>query len=141
MNTLNRILVVLLALLALQFLATGYAIYFHSQEFFDSLPDYYGQFNVHFVKDAGLAFLSSGIMFAAAVFSKKYRPAFSIGGALFVVFHGIFHVCMLMMGMVPEGFYGSEISGVIAPALFTLLVVSAVCLVSYREEKAGKQTP
>ncbi len=133
-------LLAFLAVLAILFLGTGFALLFNSRSVFDGLPDYYGSFNNHFVKDAGLAYLSSGIMLAIAVFHRRSRSAFALCGAFFVVLHGIFHVTMIVNGMVPSAYLKQEIVSVIGPALVTLTVVVLVHVVFSRSDE-GRPSP
>lgn len=122
----QKIIVGLLAVLALFYLAAGVSLYFFSQSTFESLPSYYGVFNAHFVKDAGLAFSSSGILLALAVLSTKYRLQYAFSASLFVVFHGLFHVQMLATGMVPEGYTGYELLQIVMPASVLLVLVGVL---------------
>lgn len=122
----QKIIVGLLAVLALFYLAAGVSLYFFSQSAFDSLPDYYGVFNAHFVKDAGLAFSSSGILLCLAVFDAKHRFQYAFAASLFVVFHGLFHVQMLATGMVPADYTVYELLQVVLPALVTLVLVGVL---------------
>ncbi|MGB0970240.1 MAG: hypothetical protein ACPGVG_04665 [Mycobacterium sp.] len=140
MKFLRYFLLAVLAALAILFLGTGLALLFNSRSIFDGLPDYYGAFNNHFVKDAGLAYLSSGTMLAIAVFHRRLRSAFAACGALFVVLHGIFHIVMVANGMVPSAYLIDEIVSVIGPAVLTLTVVVLVHIVSSRSED-GRSSP
>ncbi len=140
MKFLRYFLLAVLAALAILFISTGFALLFNSRSVFDGLPDYYGLFNNHFVKDAGLAYLSSGIMLAIAVFHRRLRSAFAFCGALFVVLHGIFHIVMVANGMVPSAYLTEEVVSVIGPALVTLTIVVLVHIVSSRSEN-GRSFP
>ena len=135
MNLEDKIIVALLGLLAVFYLASGIALYFHPMQTFDSLPSYYGEFNHHFVKDAGLAFTSSAILLFLAVFKRRERLIYSFSASLFVVLHGLFHVQMLLSGMVPKAYLGDELVQVIAPAMLLLgLVVVIYARQRHRDE-------
>lgn len=123
MTTGEKILTGLLILMALVFTLSGLNFYFNSEAAFSGLPSYYGVFNNHFVKDAGIAFTCSGIMLGLGAFNRRSRLIFVFCGSLFVVLHGLFHVSMLLKGMVPSEFYPLEFGGVIGPAFITLVLV------------------
>ena len=89
------------AVLGFGFLLTGLFAFSYPALFFSLLGDYYGTFNYHFVKDAGIAFFSSGALILLSIRLVKWRVPLMLGGALFVVLHGLFHVQMLVMGMAP----------------------------------------
>lgn len=92
----------LAAPLGLGFLLSGTFAFSAPEIFFALLGDYYGQFNYHFVKDAGIAFFSCGALLVLSVFIKAWRIPLTLGGSLFVVLHGLFHIQMLIMGMAPS---------------------------------------
>lgn len=127
----ERTVAVLLGLLAIVYLFSGLALLLFSKAMFDSLPQYYGTFNAHFVKDAGLAFMSSGLLLCLAVFRAKQRLLFSFSASLFVVFHGLLHVQMLVTGMVPPGFVTYELLQVVIPAGLLLVLV---CILYVRRD-------
>jgi hypothetical protein len=90
---------ILNAVLGFGFLITGLFAFFYPSEFFSLLGDYYGTFNYHFVKDAGIAFISSGSLLLLSLRFIQWRLPLTLGGVLFVVLHGVFHLQMLIMGM------------------------------------------
>ena len=122
----ERIILLLLVVLSLFYLASGIALYFFSQLTFDSMPAYYGAFNNHFVKDAGLAFLSSGILLVFALLREKQRYIYSFCASIFVVLHGLFHVQMLLSGMVPGEYTAYELAQVIIPAFVLFVLVGVI---------------
>lgn len=128
----ERLIVTLLGLMSLFYFASGIALYFFSQQTFDSMPSYYGAFNNHFIKDAGLAFASSGILLVFAIIKKPERFIYSFCASLFVVLHGLFHVKMLFSGMVPDDYLPYELLQVIIPAFVLMILVGVI----YRQQKA-----
>ena len=116
---------ILTAVLGFGFFVTGLFAFFYPQEFFSLLGDYYGTFNYHFVKDAGIAFLSSGSLLLLSLRIIKWRLPLTLGGALFVVLHGVFHLQMLIMGMATApADIAFEVLVVISPsALAALLLI------------------
>lgn len=114
---------ILAVVLGVSFTITGIVAFFLPQTFFDQLPDYYGVFNLHFVKDAGLAFFSSGTLILLSIRLKKWSVPLTLGGVMFVVLHGLFHIQMLLMGMAPAiADKITEITVVIFPALLAALL-------------------
>lgn len=74
------------------YLSTAVYMFVAPQAFYDGTPGVamMGPFNVHFIRDAGLAFLTSG---AALVWGglKNNRPL-AIFGAMWPCLHALFHV-------------------------------------------------
>ena len=126
MNLMDKVIVVSLSLLAVFYLASGIALYFFTQQTFDSLPSYYGAFNNHFVKDAGLAFTSSAILLILAIIRKSQRLVYSFSASIFVVLHGLFHVQMLFSGMIPGDYLSYELLQIILPASALLALVTLI---------------
>jgi len=83
--------ILLIALGAITFL-TGPYIFLGPHAFYESVPglSMMGPFNMHFVRDVGLAFTASG----ACIIYGAYRNAkeVAIGGALWPFLHGLFHI-------------------------------------------------
>ena len=116
----------LAGILGLGFMIIGLLAFFASERFFDSLGTYYGTFNNHFVKDAGISFFCSGALLLSSIQLEQWRIPLTIGGAMFIVLHGLFHVQMLIMGMAPTGSdLIREIAIVITPAVLTFALVIA----------------
>ncbi len=84
-----RLLLISIALLNLM---TGVVIFFAPQFFYDTVPgvSMMGPFNLHFIRDAGLAYFGSGVLLALAWRRKQY--AFAFGGALWPCLHALFHI-------------------------------------------------
>ena len=91
---------ILAYLLGYGFALAGVGIFLFPETFFALLASYYGEYNLHFVKDAGLAFLASGVLLLLSNRHQYQEFAYTLGGALFVLLHGAFHAQMLLMGMV-----------------------------------------
>jgi len=92
---------ILTTALGLGFTFVGIFAFVYPGIFFNLLPEYYGSFNLHFVKDAGIAFFSSGLLLLLSLPIRRWRKPLTLGGALFVSLHGMFHIQMLVMGMAP----------------------------------------
>ena len=110
--------------LGLGFALTGVLAFLFPENFFALLGDYYGVFNYHFVKDAGIAFFSSGLLILLSVKLITWRVPLTLGGSLFIVLHGLFHIQMLIMGMAPTVFdVGKEVLFIITPSILTALLL------------------
>ena len=115
---------ILATILGFGFLFTGLFAFFYPFEFFSLLSDYYGTFNYHFVKDAGIAFFSSGSLLLLSLRFIEWRLPLTLGGALFVVLHGVFHVQMLIMGMATTtADIAFEVLVVISPSVLAALLL------------------
>lgn len=126
MLTTERLILFSLWLMAAFYAVSGIALYFSPQQTFESLPAYYGDFNIHFVKDAGIAFFSSGLMLAFAAAKKALRLTFCLCASLFVVLHGLFHVQMIVGGMVPTDYLPYELVQIILPASLLLVLLGVI---------------
>jgi hypothetical protein len=114
----------LTAVLGLGFLAAGLFAFFSPAVFFGLLGDYYGTFNYHFVKDAGIAFFSSGALLMLSLRIIEWQLPLTLGGTLFVGLHGVFHLQMLLMGMATTpADIAFEVLVVISPAALSTLVL------------------
>lgn len=92
---------ILALVLGIGFSITGLFAFVYPDVFFGLLPSYYGDFNLHFTKDAGIAFFSSGSLILLSLKIEHWKVPLTLGGTLFVILHGLFHVQMLFMGMAP----------------------------------------
>ena len=82
------------------------------------------QFNNHFVKDAGLAFFSSGVLLIYSNLSDRWRFPLTLAGGLFVVVHGVFHIHMIFSGMISSEFgVVKEILVIVLPSLLTAFLI------------------
>lgn len=126
---------ILATILGLAFTVTGLFAFTSPEVFFGLLGDYYGDFNNHFVKDAGIAFFSAGCLILLSIKIVKWSVPLTLGGSLFIVLHGVFHIQMLVMGMAPTALdMAKELLIIISPSVFT-----AVLLVLRIREHAQNQ--
>jgi hypothetical protein len=115
---------ILAAILGLGFTATGVLAFFFPEVFFNLLPSYYGTFNYHFVKDAGIAFFSSGTLLLLSLKFVQWQAPLTLGGALFVGLHGLFHIQMLVAGMASRPVdIATEVFVIISPAVLTVFLL------------------
>jgi hypothetical protein len=115
---------ILAVILGIGFAVTGIFAFASPEIFFGLLGDYYGAFNNHFVKDAGIAFFSAGFLLLLSARIAEWCVPLTLGGSLFIIFHGVFHIQMLAMGMAPTALdLAKEILIVITPSIFTALLL------------------
>lgn len=84
----------ILLLVALLNVLTGVTIFFAPQFFYDTVPgvSMMGPFNLHFIRDAGLAYFGGGVLLAVGWRRREY--AFALGGACWPALHAVFHIQM-----------------------------------------------
>ena len=82
----------LLLVFAALLLLTGIAIFVAPQKFYDLTPGVkmMGPFNLHFIRDVGLAYFASGLM--AGWGAMKRNRTLAMAGSLWLVLHAIFHI-------------------------------------------------
>lgn len=128
----------LTVVLGLGFLITGLFAFFAPTQFFSLLGSYYGTFNSHFVKDAGIAFFCSGFLLLLSLKIIQWRLPLTFCGSLFVILHGAFHTQMIMRGMVPTAFdIGIELVVIIMPSVLTAALLILRILESRKHAKAS----
>jgi hypothetical protein len=117
------------ALIALGVLwsATGIVIFAAPEAFYRNTPGLssMGPFNVHFVRDVGLAFLASG---ASTVYGALRRVAPIIfAGVAWPVLHALFHVQIWAHRGLPfDAIFAFDLLALIAPACLGLFLASRV---------------
>lgn len=82
----------ILIAVALLNVATGVVVFLAPGYFYNNVPGVamMGPFNVHFIRDVGLAYCGSGVLLAVAWRRQDY--AFALGGALWPCLHALFHI-------------------------------------------------
>ena len=115
---------ILAVILGIGFAVTGIFAFVSSETFFGLLGDYYVTFNSHFVKDAGIAFLSAGCLLLLSTRITKWCVPLTLGGSLFIILHGLFHIQMLIMGMATTALdVAIEIFIIISPSVLAALLL------------------
>jgi hypothetical protein len=115
---------ILTVILGIGFAVTGIFAFVSPETFFGLLGDYYGTFNSHFVRDSGIAFFSAGSLLLLSIRITKWCVPLTLGGSLFIILHGVFHIQMLVMGMVPTVLdVAKEILIIISPSIFTAFLL------------------
>lgn len=127
--------------LGLGFSMTGVFAFADSETFFGLLGEHYGAFNKHFVKDAGLSFLSCGVLLLLSTVLKVWQVPLVLGGSLFVTLHGVFHIHMLLMGMAPTGWdVAKELFVIILPSALTFVLFVWVMWLHRQKQKMARLT-
>jgi hypothetical protein len=105
--------------------ATGIYMFVVPQTFYDRTPgvEMMGPFNVHFIRDAALAFLASGIAMVWGAVTRNRGVAFA--GAAWPLLHALFHIQIWIVRGTPFDFVaGFNFLAVIAPALLAASAAS-----------------
>lgn len=108
-------------------LATGVVVFFLPQFFYDTVPgvSMMGPFNLHFIRDVGLAYFGSGVLLATAWRRGEY--AFAVGGALWPCLHALFHIQIWMARGAPVDLIATtNLFGIQLSAWLTLSVAWAL---------------
>jgi len=73
---------------------TGLQIFFMPEFFYENIPGVkmMGPFNLHFIRDAGLSFCASALLMGFGWHKRDY--SWSVAGAIWPVFHALFHLQM-----------------------------------------------
>ena len=112
----------LLALAAL-FVGTGLFIFLAPMAFYKTTPgvEMMGPFNLHFIRDAGLAYLASGL--ALGWGSWRRDRSLAIAGALWPALHALFHVQVWIARGIPLDFVALvNLVGIQLPAWLALFL-------------------
>ena len=80
-------------------------------------------FNVHFVRDVGAAYLTSGIASVWAARTPAWRVPLAASAALFLGLHGLIHVFEVAAGVQPPVHLLEDFPGVYLPVLLLAGVV------------------
>jgi hypothetical protein len=115
---------ILTVILGIGFAVTGIFAFVSPETFFGLLGDYYGTFNSHFVRDSGIAFFSAGSLLLLSIRITKWCVPLTLGGSLFIILHGVFHIQMLVMGMAPTVLdVAIEILIIISPSILAAVLL------------------
>jgi len=131
---------VLAFVLGAAFTITGVFAFVSPEVFFGLLGNYYGVFNSHFVKDAGIAFFSSGGLILLSCRISKWSVPLTLGGSLFIILHALFHVQMLAMGMAPTALdVAKELLIIISPSVATAVLLALRIKEQFQVSKAQNE--
>ena len=112
---------------ALLNIATGFQIFFAPEFFYNTVPgvSMMGPYNVHFIRDAGLAYAASGALLVLGWRRADYTLA--LAGALWPCLHALFHLQMWIARGVPADLVALvNLVGIQLPAWATFFVALAL---------------
>ena len=124
----------IIILLAANHLLTGIVIFVLPQWFYDTIPGVaeLGPFNLHFIRDAGLAFAASGLLLALGWHRRDY--VLCVAGCTWICLHAMYHAQMwVARGMPADLVAWVNLFGIQVPAWLPL----AAAVLLLRERKAG----
>ena len=107
----------LLLVIGAIWVATGIVIFVDPQRFYDTTPGVamMGPFNMHFIRDVGLAFVASGL--ATCVGARRHDPRLALAGIGWPFLHALFHIQIWSHHGFPlDGIAAFNFASVILPA-------------------------
>jgi hypothetical protein len=107
----------------LVWLLTGAIIFADPMGFYERTPGLklMGPFNMHFVRDVGIAFVASGATLTCGGWTKA--RALVLAGSAWPVLHAVFHVQIWgHRGFPLDGIFAFDLLAVIAPPVLVLLL-------------------
>lgn len=115
----DRLVQILIVLSALFSLVNGCFMVWDPNYWYQFLPTVQatGHFNEHFIRDIGLAYLSSGMMLGYAARYPFGRWLAALAGGLWLTMHGAFHVWELLTGIGAQHVFWMDAPGVLGPPL------------------------
>ena len=81
-----------------------------------------GPFNAHFVRDLGVAFLTTGVAFAWSARNIDRAYPVHIGLTLFFTGHALIHLLDITTGHLPSTHWLIDLPGVFVPALIMIVL-------------------
>lgn len=126
MNSKFRFPIFFVGILGLAYLVSGALIFFFPLFFYEILGNYYGPFSEHFIKDSGLAFSASGMLLLYRSKSSLHLTIHTkASGNLFLLFHSLFHLEMLLRDHHPWNPFFELFIIILPPFLILLLILQA----------------
>jgi len=121
----DRLVQILIVLSALFSLVNGGFMVWDPNNWYQSLPTVQatGHFNQHFIRDIGLAYLSSGMMLGYAARYPSGRWLAALAGVLWLTMHGAFHVWELSTGIGAHHVFWMDAPGVLGPPLLVWIAL------------------
>jgi hypothetical protein len=118
-DALDRLVQIIFALVALVCLLNGTMMVWNPLNWYQSLSTVQttGPFNQHFVRDIGLAYITSGILLGYAARFPSGRWLAALAGVLWLTMHGAFHVWELLSGVGAQHIFWMDAPGVLGPPL------------------------
>lgn len=116
----NRALLIIVGLL---WVATGLSIFADPHGFYDRTPGLamMGPYNVHFIRDVGLAFVAAGT--SAAVGAWRRNRSLAFAGTVWPFLHALFHIQIWSHRGFPfDAIAGFDFVAVMAPAFLAVML-------------------
>jgi hypothetical protein len=107
----------------LLWVATGVSIFADPHGFYDRTPGLamMGPYNVHFIRDVGLAFVAAGI--SAAVGAWRRNRSLAFAGTVWPFLHALFHIQIWSHRGFPfDAIAGFDFVAVMAPAFLAVML-------------------
>lgn len=79
--------------------------------------------NQHFIRDIGLAFLTSGALLAYAVIDPRGRWLAALAASLWLTMHGALHVWEVLTGICAPAVFWQDAPGVLGPPLLVWIAI------------------
>lgn len=117
----------IILLMALSHLLTGIVVFVMPQWFYDTVPGVaeLGPFNLHFIRDAGLAFAAGGALLALGWYRRDYLVC--MAGCTWICIHALYHAQMwLARGMPVDLVAWVNLFGIQLPAWLPLAMAVAL---------------
>jgi hypothetical protein len=124
-DTLDRIAQILMALAALVCIANGAIMVWDPFGWYQMVPTvkFTGPPNPHFIRDIGLAYLWSGAMLVFAAVRPAMRWLAALAGAMWISFHGGFHIWEVMTGICAPDRFWKDSPGTLGPPLMVWIAL------------------
>ncbi len=137
-DALDRLVQILIAVTASFSLVNGAFMVWSPQDWYQLLPTVQatGAFNQHFVRDIGLAYMTSGIALGYAARFPSGRWLAALAGVLWLTLHGAFHVWELITGTGAQHVFWMDAPGVLGPPL-TVWIALGILMARQRIAPAG----
>lgn len=125
-DALDRLVQVLLMLVALFTLSNGLFMLIDPFGWYDFVGTVKatGPANQHFIRDIGIAYLTSGAMIAFAAANPALRWGSALAGTLWLGAHGVLHIYEVMTGMCSPDIFWRDAPGVLGPPLLVLIAIA-----------------
>lgn len=128
---------VILVLVALFTLMNGMKMLADPTGWYWSIPTVpaTGPLNTHFVRDIGLAFLTSGALILIAAWRHAQAMTWAPAGIAWIGAHGCLHIWETMAGICSPDRFAADAPAVLGPAL---LAIIALAMLRWRSAPAGQ---
>jgi len=124
-DALDRLVQFLIVFPALLAFVNGVSMVWDPHAWYQSLPtvQHTGPLNQHFIRDIGLAYITSGIMLGYAARFPSGRWLAALAGVLWLTLHGAFHVWELLTGVGAQHVFWMDAPAVLGPPLMVWIAL------------------